>query len=210
MSPARISCLNTGSTNVELYLGQPDRQRMNAPSPNSYGDAKPLWKLPAELSLPNPSATLWQSDLFMMTDHSEKKDIVEEERGTRPDGTLEVSHVISGVKFLPKDGYNSALFFFSRGRAAAAKVPLEFDVTAGCPPMAGLSSRSQPFIPQIGTTKSWMLFTPKYLLCGRERWGDVPGSSEPAGFKPGIWVVPLDAIMPAVTSLKQPQAAPNQ
>ena len=206
MRPARISCLDTGSTNVELCLGQPDRQRMNAPSPNSNGGAKPFWKLPAELSLPNLSATLWQSDLFLMTDHSEKKDIVAEERGTRPDGTLEVSHVISGEKFLPKDGYDSALFCFSRGRSAAEKVLLKFDNAEGCPPMAGLGSNSQPLIPQIGITKSWMLFTPTFLLCGRERWGNVPGSSEPAGFKPGIWVVPLDSIMPAVPSLKHTQS----
>ncbi len=206
LRPARISCLDTGSTNVELCLGQPDRQRINAPSPNSNGGAKPLWKLPAELSLPNLSATLWQSDLFLMADHSEKQDILAEERGTRPDGTLEVSHVITGEKFLPKDGYNSALFCFSRGRTAAEKVLLKFDDSEGCPPMAGLGSNSQPLIPQIGITKSWMLFTPKFLLCGRERSGDVPGSSEPAGFKPGIWVVPLDSIMPEVTSLKQTQS----
>ena len=206
MRPARISCLNTGSTNVELCLGQPDRQRINTPSPNSNDSVKPLWKLPVELSLPNLSATLWQSDLFLMTDHSEKRDIVAEERGTRPDGTLEVSHVIAGEKFLPKDGYDSALFCFSRGRAAAEKVLLKFDDSEGCPPMAGLGSNSQPLISQIGITKSWMLFTPKFLLCGRERSGDVPGSSEPAGFKPGIWVVPLDSIMPEVTSLKQTQS----
>jgi len=204
--PARISCLDTGSTNVELCLGQPDRQRINAPSPNSNDSAKPLWKLPAELSLPNLSAALWQSDLFLITDHSEKQDIVAEERGTRPDGTLEVSHVITGEKFAPKDGYDSALFCFSRGRGAAEKVLLKFDDSEGCPPMAGLGSNSQPLIPQIGITKSWMLFTPKFLLCGRERLGDVPSSSEPAGFKPGIWVVPLDSIMPEVTLLKQTQS----
>jgi TolB-like protein len=204
--PARISCLDTGSTNVELCLGQPDRQRINAPSPNSNDSAKPLWKLPAELSLPNLSAALWQSDLFLITDHSEKQDIVAEERETRPDGTLEVSHVITGEKFVPKDGYDSALFCFSRGRGAAEKVLLKFDDSEGCPPMAGLGSNSQPLIPQIGITKSWMLFTPKFLLCGRERLGDVPGSSEPAGFKPGIWVVPLDSIMPEVTLLKQTQS----
>ena len=79
--------------------------------------------------------------------------------------------------------------------------------------MAGLGSNSQPFIPGIGITKSWMLFTPKVLLCGRERLGYNPGSpsgSEPAGFKPGIWVVPLDSILPEVTSLKQTQSDKKQ
>lgn len=210
ISPARIFCLNTGSTNVELCLGSSDRRPMNAFSPNSNGGAKPLWKLPAELSLPNLSATLWQSDLFLMTDHSEQKDIVTEERGTRPDGTLEVSHVISGEKIQPKNGYNSALFCFSRGQAAARKVRLKFDNAEGCPPMAGLGSNSQPLISELGITKSWMLFTPKFLLCGREQSGDIWGNSEPAGFKPGIWVVPLDAIMPAVTTLKQTQSTPDR
>lgn len=206
--PARISRLDTGSTNVELCLGQPSRQRINAFSPNSNDGAKPLWKLPAELSLPNLSAALWQSNLFLLTDHSEKQDIVAEERGTGPDGTLEVNHVITGEKFVPKDGYDSALFCFSRGRSAAEKILLKFDNAEGCPPMAGLGSNSQPLIPQIGITKSWMLFTPKFLLCGRERWGGVPGtgSSEPACFKPGIWVVPLDSIMSEVASLKQTQS----
>jgi hypothetical protein len=179
---------------------------MNASSSNSSGGAKPLWKLPAELTLPKLSATLCQSDLFLMTDHSDKQDIVAEQRETGPDGSLEIIHVISGEKFLPKDGYDSALFCFSRGRAAAKKVLLKFDYSEGCPPMAGLGSNSQPLIPQIGITKSWMLFTSKFLLCGRERWGDLPGSSEPKGFKPGIWVVPLDSIMPAVKSLGQTQS----
>ena len=83
LRPARISCLETGSTNVELYLRPPDHQQSNMPLPNSNDGAKPLWKLPAELSLPNLTATLWQSDLFLMTDHSEKQDIVAEESAER-------------------------------------------------------------------------------------------------------------------------------
>ncbi len=210
MRPARISRFNMQSNIVETCLAppaQPAAQRGYAPRPTSADVIpKPLWKLPADLSLPNLSAALWQSDLFVMVDHSEKQDILAEERGTRPDGTLEVSHVVTGEKFLPKDGYDSALFCFSRGRAAAEKILLKFDGSEGCPPMAGLGSNSQPLIPQIGITKGWMLFTPKFLLCGREVLGDVPSSSEPAGFKPGIWVLPLDSIMSEVSSLNQTQS----
>ena len=177
-------------------MGQPDRQRINAPSPNSNDEAKPFWNLPAELTMPNLSATLWQSNLFLMADHSEKKDIVDEQQ-----------HLITGEIFLPKDGYNSALFCFSRGQAAAGKVLLKFDDPEGCPPMAGLGSNSQPLIPQNGITKGWMLFTSEFLLCGRERLGDIPGNSEPAGFKPGIWVVPLDSIRPEISSPKQTRTA---
>lgn len=212
MRPARISSFDMRSSNVELCLGQPDRQPNNspwhhtAPRNNSDESAKPLWKLPAELSLPNLSAALWQSDLFLMTDHSDKQDILTEQHVMRPDGTLEVSHVISGEKLMPKDGYDSALFCFCRGQAAAEKVLLKFDDPEGCPPMAGLGSNSQPLIPHMGITKSWMLFTPKFLLCGRECRDDIPGKSEPEGFKPGIWVVPLDSIMPIVTSMKPAQS----
>ena len=207
--PAQISCFDLQSNIVETCLvpaaQQPVQRGYGTSSASADVISKPLWQLPAELSLPNLSASLWQSDLFLMADHSEKQDIVAEERGTRPDGTLEIDHVITGEKLLPKDGYDSALFCFSRGQPAAEKVLLKFDDSEGCPPMAGLGSNSQPLIPQIGITKSWMLFTPKFLLCGRERWGDV-GSSDPAGFKPGIWVLPLDSIMPEVTLLKQTQS----
>jgi hypothetical protein len=202
MRPARISCFDMRSNILKTCLVPPAQQpaqRGYAPRPASADVLlKPLWKLPTELSLPNLSAAYWQSDLFLMADHSEKQDIVAEERGTSPDGTLEVNHVVTAEKILPKGGYNSALFCFSRGRAAAEKVLLKFDDSEGCPPMAGLGSNSQPWIPQNGITESWMLFTPKFLLCGR--------SSEPAGFKPGIWVVPLDSIMPEITSLKQTQS----
>ncbi len=211
MRPARISCFDLRSNIVETCLVPPAQQSVQrefTPRPaGADAISKPLWKLPVELTLPNLSASMWQSDLFLMADHSEKQDIVAEERGTRPDGTLETSHVIVGEKFMPKDGYDSALFYFSRGLPAAEKILLKFDDAEGCPPMAGLGSNSQPLIPQIGTTQKLDAFyTGKFLLCGRERWGDVPGSSEPAGFKPGIWVVPLDLVVPTVASLKQTQS----
>ena len=206
IQPARISCFDTGGTGVEVCLGQPDRRRIYAASPRSEDAGKPLWELPAGLSLPNLSAALWQSDLFLMADHSGKQDLVGEERGNRPDGTLEIDQVITGEKFLPKDGYDSALFCFSHGLPAALKIRLKFEAADGCPPMAGLGENSQPLIPMLGITTGWMLFTPKLLLCGRERTGDAPGGSEPPCFKPGIWVLPLDSIMPEVASLKHTQS----
>ena len=204
--PGQISCFDTRSNIIETFLfPASQRQGLNLPD----GLPKPLWKLPKELSLPNLSAAYWQSELFLMADHSEKQDTVAEEHGSLPDGTFETNQIIIGEKFLPKDGYDSALYCFSRGRAAAGKVLLKFDDSGGCPPMAGLGSNSHPLIPQIGTTKCWMLFTPKFLLCGRERLGDIPGSSEPAGFKPGVWVVPLDSVMTQFTSLKQTRSDQN-
>jgi TolB-like protein len=198
MRPARISCLDTGSTNVELCLGQPDRQRINAPSPNSNDGAKPLWKLPAELSLPNLSAALWQSDLFLMADHSDKQDIVAEERGTRPDGTLEVSHVITGSKFASKDGYNVSLFCFSRDLPAAHKVRLKFEANDGCPPMAGIEFRPGFTMPGTVDNRAWIQFTTNLLLFGQY--------VAPADFKPGIWVASLDLITVELSALKKMQS----
>jgi hypothetical protein len=199
MRPARISCLDLQSNSIEACLL----------SPGADASPKPLWKIPKELSLPNLSAAYWQSDLFLMADHSDKQDTVGEERGTRKDGSLEVIHIITGAKFLPKEGYDSALYCFSRGRAAAEKVRLKFESPEGCPPMAGLGSSSQPLIPMLGFTKGWMLFTPKFLLCGRERLGDIPFGSGVGDFKPGIWVVPLDSITAEVQSLKQTKPHKN-
>jgi hypothetical protein len=207
--PARISCFDTRSDSIETCLlpSAPPTRTYPLRAANSEEPPGPLWKIPAELRLPNLSAAYWESDLFLMTDHSEKQEIVAEERGIRKDGSLEVSHVIAGEKFLPQDGCNSALYCFSRGRTPAGKVLLKFDNPDGCPPMAGSGSDSRPLITGVGLTKGWMLFTPKFLFCGREALGDGPGNSEPAGFKPGVWVVPMDSIMPEIALLKQRQSS---
>ena len=136
--PARISRFEMQSNLVELWLSQTDQvpgRRGYEPGRVDANTApKPLWKLPSELSLPNFSAAVWQSDLYLMADHSEKQDIVAEERGTRPDGTLEISHVVTGAKFISKDGYNTSLFCFSQDLPAAHKVRLNFEGGDGCPP----------------------------------------------------------------------------
>ena len=199
LSPAQIFRLDRGSNRIELCLRQQDQDRMGSSATASNEGAKPVWNLPVELSLPNLSASLWHSDLCLMVDHSKKEVIVNEQQ-----------QQIVAEKFLPKDEYDSALYYFSRGQAAARKLLLKFENSEGCPPMAGLGSNSQPLIPEMGTTKAWMLFTPKFLLCGRERFGNTPGSSEPAGARPGIWVIPLDPIMSQIAALKQPLFSQQQ
>jgi hypothetical protein len=195
----QISCFDTRSGIIETCLF-PASQRPGGRLPDVL--PKPLWKLPMELVPQQVSVAYCQSNLFLMADHSGKQDIVVEEHGSFPDGTFETNHIIVGQKILLKDGYNSALYCFSRGRAAAEKLLLKFDNHEGCPPMAGLGSNSIPWMTQIAATESWMLFTPEFLLCGRD---DVPGSSEPDHFKPGVWVVQMDSIMPKIVSLQQMQ-----
>ena len=64
---------------------------------------KPLWNLPPELSLPNLPAAVRQSVLYLMVDHSEAQDVVNEQQ-----------HLIIGKKIFPKDGCHAALLCFSR------------------------------------------------------------------------------------------------
>ena len=199
--PAQISCFEMQSNLVELCLSQtaqePGRRGFEPRRTDANTVPKPLWKLPAELSLPNFSAAMWQSDLFLMADHSEKQDIVAEERGTRPDGTLEVNHVVTGETLMPKDGYDTALFCFSRDLPAAHELHLKFEASDSCPPMAGIEFRPGFAIPGAVANRAWMQFTTNLLLCGRY--------AAPANFKPGIWVASLDSIASEANALKQMQ-----
>ena len=200
--PARISRFEMQSSSVELCLSQttqePDRRGYDPRRADANTASKPLWKLPAELSLPNLSAALWQSDLYILADHSEKQDIMTEERGTRPDGTLEISHVITGSKFVSKDGYNATLFCFSRDLPAAHKVRLNFAGNDGCPPMAGVDSKPGFTIPGTVANRTWMQFTANQLLCGQY--------AVPPNYKPGIWVASLDLIASEANALKKMQS----
>jgi hypothetical protein len=199
--PARISRFERQSNSVELCLSQtvqePGRRGYEPRGADANTTPKPLWKLPAELSLPNFTAALWRDDLFLMTDHSEKQDIVAEEHGTRPDGTLETNHVVTGSTFASKDGYNTSLFCFFRDLPAAHKVRLKFEGGEGCPPMAGIESKPGFVIPGTVANRAWMQFTTNLLLCGRY--------VAPANFKPGLWAVRLDSIATEANALKQLQ-----
>ena len=204
ISTAQVSWFDQRSDLFETCLLRPKNQapiNVLATSPViTFASSKPLWELPKELTLPNLSIAFWQSELFLMADNSEKEDVVVPQTGTDPDGTLKKYNLIVGEKFLPKDEYNSALFCFIRGQAAARKVKLRFDNPEGCPPMAGLKPSQGPIVTPV---RGWMVFTPKFLICGREKQGFQIGGSEPAGFKPGVWVVPIDPIMAEITSLNK-------
>jgi hypothetical protein len=190
LRPARISGFNTRGNVVELYLVQTGPEaghRGYVPPTAIAGDLpKPLWELPAELSLPNFSATLWQSDLYVMADHSEQKEIENEQK-----------HLIVGTEFHPRDGYNASLFCFSRDLPAAHQVRLKFEASDGCPPTAGTEYKSGFAIPGAVGNQVWMQFTTNLLLCGCY--------AAPDNFKPGIWVASLDPIVSEANALKQMQ-----
>jgi Ca2+-binding EF-hand superfamily protein len=192
VQPARISRLATKSSQVEFCLVKGTRQVINAAGTGPVAPQNPLWKLPPELSLPNLSAAVWQSSLYLMLDHSEISDIVNEQQ-----------HLLVGKKILPKGGYNAVLFCFSHEWSLPQKVFLKFDASAGCPPMAGFGSESRPIIPGIGLSEPWMLFTTNSLLCGRELPDRVGGDLDLPGFKAGIWMIPLAQLDPAIAAQKQ-------
>ena len=192
IQPARISRLATESSQVEFCLVKETQRVINAVGTGPVAPPNPLWKLPPELSLPNLSASVWQSSLYLMVDHSETNDIVNEQQ-----------HLIIGKKILPKDGYNAALFCFSHDSPLPQKVFFKFDASAGCPPTAGIGSDSRPIIPGIGLTEPWMLFTTNFLLCGRELLDSRAGNSELAGYKAGIWMIPLAQLASAIAAQKE-------
>jgi hypothetical protein len=170
LKPARISRFGMQSNLVEICLSQiakePSRREYEPRRAGTNTAQNPLWKLPAELSLPNLSASLRQSDLYLMADHSEKK-----------------------------DGYNASLFCFSRDLSAALKVRLNFEASDAFPAGIGFA----PGIAMPGTVgnRGWMQFTTNLMLCGRY--------SVPEDFKPGLWVMPVSQLEPAIAAQKQMQ-----
>ncbi len=200
VKPARISGFNPRSNTVETCLVSNAHEPVQLPYWPRRAAAevvsKPLWKLPAELSLPNLSAACWQSDLFLMADHSEKKDVVDEQQ-----------HSIVGSEVIAKDGYNADLDCFTRDLPAAEKIRLRFDAAEASPPMFGIGSKTQPMIAESNPIRPWMLFTTHCIFCGREQSNaGMSGSSELTGFKPGIWAIPLDPIAAEVGALKKAQS----
>lgn len=182
--PARISSLATESNQVEFCLEKSVRQAGYPNVANPVAPSNPLWKLPPDLSLPNLSASVWQSDLYLLADQSDSVDAQQ--------------HLTTGKKNTSPGGYNTILFCFAQGESLPQKIFFNFDPSVGCPPAAGAGSDSRPMIREMGLAEPWMLFTTNFLICGRERLESLAGNSEPAGYKAGIWLIPraqLDATL---------------
>ncbi len=141
------------------------------------------WKKPEGLALAKLPATTRGSELYLLADHSEAQQI------------LSTNRVLEMNKILPKDGYHAALFCFSRDSSEPQTVLLRFDSADGCPPAIGIDPKLRPPFPR--TPPVWMVFGGKFLILGVEK-GDVALSTEEnavgAGYKTGIWLVPLSQI----------------
>jgi len=191
--PARISRLITESNVVEFCVGQDRHSGFHAGFSQLGSEAKPMWTLPSDLSLPNLPAATRQSDLYLLVDHSEARDIVNEQQ-----------HLIVGRKMLAKDGYNASLLCFSRDLPSLQKVFLRFDALDGCPPVTGKSPGSRAMFPEM--PPAWMLFTPNFLFFGLERpdsFMPVVSQRPDIGCQAGVWVMPISELEPALAAQKQ-------
>jgi hypothetical protein len=185
--PARISRLATASDTVEVCLEQklrpgngPGFSRPGAATPQS---PRPTWEMPPNLSLANPPATLRQSDLYLLADHSKSQDIINEQQ-----------HLIVGRKVIAKGGYHAELLCFSHDMRLPQKLCLKFDNPNGCPPAGG--------------SPAWMFAGDDYLFFGLERspmgFAPEPTPTED-GYKPGVWMLPVSEIDPIIAGQKQIQ-----
>jgi len=194
--------LATGTNAAELCLRQTTRSPNNTAFPGFYrpgvkadGSPEPLWKLPPDLRLATLPAAICQAGLYLLVDHSEAQDIVDEQQ-----------HLIVGKKILPKDGYNAALLCFSREMPLPQKMFLKFDAPDGCPPVTGINSGPAQMF--LGRSPIWLFFSTNFLFCGLEKSDNfLPVGAGGAGCKPGVWMIPLEQIESATAAQKQIQLA---
>jgi Ca2+-binding EF-hand superfamily protein len=188
---ASLSRLTNGASAPELcllqewpsaystrYPGGSRRQETNsAPIP------KPLWKIPTEFPLGTASAALRQSDLYLLVDHSEVRNIADDQ------------HVIVKQAVVGKNEYDAELLCFSHGLETPQKLFLKFDASDGCPPLAGVDPRAS----QLSSARSpaWILFAGKLLCFGVE--------GPRLGCQAGVWTVPFSELEPAIAAEKQSQ-----
>jgi TolB-like protein len=176
--PAGISRLATESNAVEVCLEQETRPA-NMPNFSRPGAAmlrspKPTWERPPNTPRTRLPTASRQSDLYLLVDHSEARDIVNEQQ-----------HVIVGRKVIAKGGYHAELLCFSRDMPLPQKLFLRFDDPDGCPPAAG--------------SPAWMLSAEDYLFFGLESppIGFLPAATPTEdGYKAGVWLMPVSQLQP--------------
>ncbi len=187
--------LLTKSNAIELCLRQDRQVRFNSGAPQFGAKQDPLWKLPPQISLATASAAIHQSDLYLLTDHAESKNIVDERR-----------HLIIAEQVMTKNGYHAGLFRFSPESSLPQKMFLKFDAADGCPPTTGRKPDGLAMISALPS--DWMLFTTNLLIFGMESPANFPGYSEShiaTGYKAGVWLLPLAQLEPAIAAQKQMQ-----
>ncbi|HXI71292.1 MAG TPA: hypothetical protein VNN22_13125 [Verrucomicrobiae bacterium] len=178
-------CQKAGAANRLNFAGA------NQPAGNPIREPEPLWKLPPNLRLAGLPAATWQSNLYLLVDHSEAQNIVDEQR-----------HVIVGEKLLAHDGYHAALLCFSPEMPSPQKLFLKFEVTDGCPPVAGTNRAGLRIL--SGLPPAWMIFSTDFLFCGIEKSDRfMPAGTGSSGCNPGIWMIPLGQIESAAAAQKK-------
>jgi len=208
--PARVSCLATESNAVELCLlqktGPMDNNNLTRPGANSSNSSEPLWELPPGLSLANLAAVRHRADLYLLVDHSEVKEIIDEQQ-----------HLIVGKKVVAKGGYHAALLCFSGNVQLPQTLFLKFDAPDGCPPVTAMNPGSQQMFPGMsggsrqmsqGVPPAWMLFGGDYLFFGLntpQNANSAGSQVEGPGYKAGVWLMPVSQLEPAIAAQKQIQ-----
>jgi hypothetical protein len=200
--PASVSHLATESNAVEFCLLQkmnPMNNNIGRPGANSSDSSEPLWKLPPGLSLANLAAVWHQTDLYLLVDHSEAQEIIDEQQ-----------HLVVGRRMLAKEGYHAALLFFSSNFQLPRKLFLKFDAPDGCPPVTAMNPSSRQMLPRMqmlpGMPPAWMLFGGDYLFFGLntpQNANSAGSQVEGTGYKAGVWLMPVSQLEAAVAAQKQ-------
>lgn len=192
-----VSRLATENNSLEICLQQkiPGPRDYGLPSvlfqrpqqrPQTSPPAKTTWDLPATSSLAGLVVTSHQPDLYVLRNHSDVQDIVNEQQ-----------HTIVGTRLIPRDGYHAELLCFISGQRWPLRLGLKFDEVRGTPP--------------LGKNQTWMLATPGGLVFGAERppmgFSPIP----PQVAKPdrlGVWWLPFAELQPAIAVAKETQSNP--
>ena len=147
----------------------------------------PLWNLPAGLYLANLPVAVHKSEWFLLADHCETQDTVNEDR------------LIVKEKVVPKDGYHAALLCFSPRFSVPHELRLRFESADGCPPVSGVNPGHREMFPNMPAT--WIVCTDGWMIFGREK--AVRQKAFGIGYKTGIWTMRFDAIEAALVGERQ-------
>ena len=192
VGPNCLTRLLTGAA-PELCIGPQTRSAPSNQGPT--GSLRPIWKLPPQMFLENLAAALSQSNLYLLAGHSEL------ERGANDQDGMMTEMAVA------KDGYNAALFCYSPDLVRPQKVFLNFSASGGCPPLAGVDPSHHGF---PTPPPALLVFAGDNLLCAPEcpvSRMPIGFQTLPAGFKAGIWMMPLSRLAPAIAAQKQEQLA---
>jgi Ca2+-binding EF-hand superfamily protein len=150
------------------------------PIPDAIPSSRPLWKMPSGCYFTELAAALGQSNLYLLADHFN----AEGQSVAAP--------------------YNAELFCFSSGLPLPQELFLKFDAPDGCPPLTKINPHSPDTWPK--TPPAWILPTTNFLFIGLDKPAP-PFINQNIGFgcKPGVWLLPVSKIGPAIAAQKQIQ-----